>query len=234
MLHALILFLLGLVLLPQLASSGTWSCSVQSNITMVPNIALAQPQYGSASFIKADLAEPWPVLQSRGRQLRVVRYCFETEEARNLLNCKIQDALSLWSRGLGYPGNGHSLAWLEVNGGKTADPPFKYHLCYHDMGYLGLGLKWNDKVKDDTLVIRHVGDTSESLATVGYKGINKGEHPHSLALGTHASIPVVAHEVRHTIKSLVYPILTEPAWTWFVKPFLVISQTDVTSIRNDT
>lgn len=201
---------------------------------MVPNIALAQPQYGSASFIKADLAEPWPVLQSRGRQLRVVRYCFETEEARNLLNCKIQDALSLWSRGLGYPGNGHSLAWLEVNGGKTADPPFKYHLCYHDMGYLGLGLKWNDKVKDDTLVIRHVGDTSESLATVGYKGINKGEHPHSLALGTHASIPVVAHEVRHTIKSLVYPILTEPAWTWFVKPFLVISQTDVTSIRNDT
>lgn len=200
MFHLFVL-LFWLITCPGLSTAEELSCPVLSNVTFVPSIALAEVHYASASLLAANLAEPWPIITSnKGRQLRLIKYCFETAEARNLLKCKVQDALSLWSKGLGPPGNGHSLAWQEVNNNSKDPKTFSHLLCYHDQNWLGLGLLWNDKVKDDTLVVRYAGDTRESTATVGYKGnANKGKHPHSLILGGDTSVAIAAHELGHVL-----------------------------------
>ena len=194
MLYKLILLLTGVYFLSS-AFANSWSCSVASNTTFVPNIALAEAQYGSASYLHGDLAEPWPLYTTRDdRKFRGVRYCFENKEAKAALSCKWWAALGLWIRLLGRPGetSGHSLAWQEAGNGEMDPKLRETYYCYS-----GITSFWDKRVADDTLVIRVITDSGQSGATVGYKGVNGGEHPHSLTLGAKASVPVIAHEVRY-------------------------------------
>lgn len=198
MLYAPPLILWWFIFLPATLAKEAWSCSVPSNATLVPNIALAEAQYGSASYIHGGLVEPWPAFTNRdGRRLRGVRYCFETKETKDDLRCQFWKALGLWMSALGGPKeeNGHSLTWNEANNGAADMKSYETFYCYKDMQHIGLGLVWNSKVADDTLVIRVMPESSQSSATVGYKGINEGRHPHALNIGGQASVAVIAHEV---------------------------------------
>lgn len=181
----------------------SWDCSVSADITLVSSVA-DPVQVSSASFIHGELAEPWPAFSTRdGRRLRGFRYCFETEETKKALTCKgnFWKALVVWSKALGRPGeeSGHSFAWQEANNGEKELDKFQTYFCYNDSRKINsaLGMVWNDKVPDDTLIIRAVEDSTQSRATVGYRGINKGKHPHELIIGTKSSTAVVAHEVDH-------------------------------------
>ena len=196
------LFLL-LLLLAHSFSETAWSCSVFSNATFGPDIALAEAQKRSASYIHAGLSQPWPAYKTaRGGLLRGPRYCFESKETRAALTCggKFWDALNLWRLAVGFPSEekGHSLAWHETTSGpdpldwKTLQPDY----CYIDWsGYSGMPKTWNSKVPDDTLVISLVKNSGLSSATIGYKGINQGRNPHHMSIGDRASTNVIAHEV---------------------------------------
>ena len=156
--------------------------------------------------------QPWPAFTTlNGRRLRGIRYCFEIKEAKELLTCKggnFWKALALWRKALDNASEAsrHSLGWQEANNGEMDNTLFKTYLCYHDLREINpaLGLIWNEKVPDDTLVIRAIEDSTQSWATVGYKGINQGTHPHELTLGSKASTSVVAHEVSYQL--LDHPI----------------------------
>ena len=134
--HNIVLLLFGLSFLPSALAKNSWSCSVASNTSLVPNIALAEAQYGSASYLHGDLAEPWPLYTTRdGRKFRGVRYCFENKQAKAALSCKWWEALGIWIRLLGRPGeaSGHSLAWQEANNGETDPKLRETYYCYSDI-----------------------------------------------------------------------------------------------------
>jgi hypothetical protein len=76
---------------------------------------------------------------------------------------------------------------------------------------------WNDKVPEDTLIISGVVDSTQSRATVGYKGVNKGRRPHELVVGHKSSAAVIAHEVSKRW-NLIEIILTIADGPWFVVP----------------
>lgn len=189
----------------------TEGCPVYANTTLVPSIADVV-QVGSASFIRGDLAEPWPAFTARnGRRLRGFRYCFEDEATKEALTCtkdgiigNLWKALAMWSGALGRPGeeNGHSFGWQEASNGEMDPKKYETYLCYNDLTYIhpSLGKTWNSKVTDDTLVISAVADSTQSRATVGYRGINRGQHPHSLVIGLNAKPSTIAHEVSMMFK----------------------------------
>lgn len=208
MLYTFLLLLLNFAHRSNAVPKKSWGCSVSANTTLVPSVAEVV-QVGSASFIHGELAEPWPAFSTRdGRRLRGFRYCFESEETKDLLTCKgnFWKALIMWSKALGRPGeeSGHSFAWQEANNGEKEVDKFKTYFCYNDLRKISsaLGMVWNDKVPDDTLIIRAVEQSTQSRATVGYKGVNQGKHPHELVIGTKSSTAVIAHEVRRSIDLL--------------------------------
>jgi hypothetical protein len=196
------LFLL-LLLLVHSFSATARSSSVFSYATFTPDIALAEAQKRSASYIHAGLSQPWPAYKTaRGGLLRGPRYCFESKETRAALTCggNFWNALNLWRLALGFPGEekGHALAWQETMSGpnpldyKTLQPEY----CYINWNnYPGMPQTWNSKVPDDTLVISLVKNSGLSSATTGYKGINQGRNPHHMSIGDRASTQVIAHEV---------------------------------------
>lgn len=206
MLHTLFFLLGAIALFPQ--ALAHWSCSALSDTTIVPSIAYAEAQLGSASYIQGHLAEPWPLIKSpNGRRLRVVRYCYADKATRDLLHCKkVMPALLLWAKGLGVPASaqkGHSVGWLEASNGETDPKLRKIEYCFVDYGIPGLGLSniWNKAVDEDTLVIYSDPGSSSSSATVGYN--NFREDKHVMTVGSESTVAVVAHEVSpHLSRSL--------------------------------
>jgi hypothetical protein len=204
---------------------------------MVPNIALAEAQYGSASYIQGNLAEPWPIVThpDDGRRLRTVRYCFADQKARDLLWCRVMRAFSLWAKGLGAPASaatGHSVGWEEAHDGNPDRRLRQRQFCYRDLSFIGLDRVWNDAVKEDTLVIYAVTDSSVSSATVGYNSFDGAKH--TMTLGSHASIPVIAHEVRCDNSRLSENILTHCRLDMVSEWPTMIIQANVYSLRYDS
>ncbi|KAF3033986.1 hypothetical protein E8E12_005229 [Didymella heteroderae] len=156
--------------------------------------------YGSDVF-----AEPACDTHASKCPLLNFRYCFETAKTKDALTCNgnFWKALAMWLKALSHPSeaNGHSLAWQEANNGEMDTAKYKTHYCYNDLRDINeaLGMVWNDQVPKDTLIIRAVVDATQSKATVGYKGVSKGKHPHELVIGTKASTSVIAHEIGHVM-----------------------------------
>lgn len=198
-----------------------WGCSVPANTTLVPSIADII-QVGSASFIRGDLAERWSSFTGRnGQRYRGFRYCFEDAQTKEALTCnggQFYGAQAMWTLALGRPGeaSGHSFVWQEANNGETDRAKYETYFCYNEVVLEGLPRAWNDRVPDDTLIISDVADSTQSRATVGYRGVNKGRRPHELIIGLKAPAVVIAHEVSKRSNSTDCSLIIADG-PWFVR-----------------
>jgi hypothetical protein len=185
---------------------NTFKCSTSSDTIMTHNASsIERLQARSASAIKTRFAMPWPVVTNTKTKTRTraVRYCYGDEYTRNLLDCKVQAAFTMWAERLGYPagpGTGHSLSWDEADD-KNEDPKKRKHEYCFLPGLDENGeAVWNDKVaKDHLIIIESLGTSSWS--TVGYKlGARYRVGTHKMLLKKDETVEHVAHEVSHVCK----------------------------------
>lgn len=176
-------------------------CTTPSDTIMAHNISSAEHlQARSASAIKAKLAIPWPLVTRNGRRLRVVRYCYGDKYTRDLFNCRVQDALTLWAERIGYPAGpatGHSLSWDEADDRNRNPIQRQIEYCFLP-GLVDGQVVWNPKVDKDTLRIsENLGQGS--LATTGYRlGARYAVGFHWMQLQKNAVVEEVAHEGSRT------------------------------------
>lgn len=165
---------------------------------MVHDVIAEQVQYGSASALKAGLAQPWPLVTVGNQRLRVIKYCYATKVYRDYLHCsKVNVALKIWAEKLGYPANaqtGHSLAWVEANDGNEDKKKRKRRYCYKNYEH-GKGGTWNKNVDADTLAIFLDPTFDGAKATTGYDALSNEPGRHQMILGIDADSVEIAHEV---------------------------------------
>jgi hypothetical protein len=185
---------------------NAFKCSTSSDTIMTHNASsIERLQARSASAIKTRFAMPWPVVTNTKTKTRTraVRYCYGDEYTRNLLDCKVQAAFTMWAERLGYPagpGTGHSLSWDEADD-KNEDPKKRKHeYCFLPGLDENREAVWNDKIaKDHLIIIESLGTSSWS--TVGYKlGARYRVGTHKMLLKKDETVEHVAHEVSHVCK----------------------------------
>ena len=149
----------------------------------------------AASALKAQLAQPWPLVDTGTEQLHVIKYCYATKLYRDYLHCsRVNPALKIWAEKLGAPAaqHGHSVAFKEA-GYAGRDGKRKRAYCYSSYEH-GKGGKWNKNVDKDTLAIYLDPTFDGARATTGWSA---GEEPgrHEMVLGVDADPVEIAHEV---------------------------------------
>ncbi|KAF9691533.1 hypothetical protein EKO04_010351 [Ascochyta lentis] len=199
MLYALFLLLGLLPLWPFVVAKEI--CAVSPDTIMVHDALSEQTQYGSASELKAGLAQPWPLITVGDRRLRVVKYCYATKIYRDYLHCQfVMPAFTVWSNKLGYPASaqtGHSLGWEEAKDGNEGAKKRKRQYCYNNYKHGDDVGTWNPLVDADTLVIALDPTITGGRAKVGYNALSNEPGRHQLVLGVDTDVEAIAHELGH-------------------------------------
>ena len=131
-------------------------CRVNETITMVPDTPAALAKRSTDSLISNE-ALPWPLQRfSNGLRYRAVRYCYKDKEARDIIHCDLQEAITRWLHTVDH---GSNLAfWEEKDGGNPV-------YCR-----AGGRTEWNYALDVDTLEIEYDPTWEETAAShVGYE-----------------------------------------------------------------
>src|SRR4051812_28793857 len=104
--HLLLAVLLSLFLL---VSADSY-CGTTYNVT---NVDPTTVHKDAMTYLRFALARPWPPVDTRLGQLRLVRYCYTTAVAKEELSCAVQAGFKVWADAIGFPAGektGHSLS----------------------------------------------------------------------------------------------------------------------------
>ncbi|KAF2122016.1 hypothetical protein BDV96DRAFT_640083 [Lophiotrema nucula] len=150
---------------------------------------LSGPQSGWADHLQAQLAQPWPLKNNRHR----IKYCYANKATKDALECRMQDAMTLWQNALGGPPS--AMARYSLFFKATKDKDHKDLFCYPDFQDMDHKGTWNTAIKEDVLAVFTSSQEGISHATVGFRPGQAME----MVVDHGAEAAVVAHELGHVM-----------------------------------
>ncbi|KAF9731731.1 hypothetical protein PMIN06_008538 [Paraphaeosphaeria minitans] len=149
-------------------------------------------------------SQPWPVRGILKKSHRI-RYCFATAEMKQKMECRLNEAIALWSEALGGgPGkdSGHNMEFSEVHFAGV------HQLCFKQFIYKDWTGTRNPLVSKDVLAVFVKDEASAggvSSATLGYTPQERASPDdlkrfrHRLTISDNNQAFTIAHEIGHVL-----------------------------------